>query len=60
MQTEMIPFYETEQMQFSYINRDTDKQCICVTTQLKKTFTQLKLKGRVLICRNFLVQVPHL
>ena len=56
----MIPFYETEQMQFSYINRDTDKQCICVTTQLKKTFTQLKLKGRVLICRNFLVQVPHL
>jgi len=31
--------------------RETDKQHICVKTQLKKTFSQLKLKRRVLIRR---------
>ena len=34
------------------MNKETDKQCICVNKQLKnKTITQLKLKGRVLIRR---------
>jgi len=34
------------------LSRETDKQRICVNMQLKKTFTQLKLKERVLIRRQ--------
>jgi len=32
--------------------RETDKQRICLNTQLKNRFTQLKLKGRFLICMS--------